>query len=198
MPVDDHHGSGSDAGFSAVYVEHVDGIYGFLARRVGAQLAEELTAQTFTEALARHDRYDPERGPIGPWLFGIAANLLRRHYRQEERALRAIAAYAGRVPLAGEDDEERTDSRVVADDWWPDVARALLAMSPGERDVLLLYAWADLPYTGIAGVLDVPVGTVRSRLSRARGRLTAILDDPSSSAEDAPEPPTPDQIGRRR
>ena len=198
MPVDDHHETGTDAGFSAVYTEHVDAIYGFLARRVGAQLAEELTAQTFVEALARHDRYDPERGPIGPWLFGIAANLLRRHYRQEERALRAIAAYAGRVPVVGEDDEERVESRVVADERWPDVATALLGMAPGERDVLLLYAWADLPYSAIAGVLDVPVGTVRSRLSRARGRLTAILGETSSSTEDAPEPPTPDQIGRRR
>lgn len=199
MPVDDHHEAGASAGFSAVYTEHVDAIYGFLARRVGAQLAEELTAQTFVEALARHDRYDPERGPIGPWLFGIAANLLRRHYRQEERALRAIAAYAGRVPLALEDDEERVESRLVADERWPAVAEALLSMSPGERDVLLLYAWADLPYSAIAGVLDVPVGTVRSRLSRARGRLTAILDQNSSPAgdEDAPDPTT-DQIGRRR
>jgi RNA polymerase sigma factor (sigma-70 family) len=198
VPVDDQSETGADAGFSAVYVEHVDAIYGFLARRIGAQLAEELTAQTFVEALARHDRYDPDRGPIGPWLFGIAANLLRRHYRQEERALRAIAAYAGRLPLAGDDDEDRVESRVVADERWPDVARALLGMNAGERDVLLLYAWADLPYSAIAGVLDVPVGTVRSRLSRARGRLTAVLDDPSSPDEDTPDPPTPDQIGRRR
>jgi len=198
VPVDDHHEASAAAGFSAVYEQHVDAIYGFLARRVGAQLAEELTAQTFVEALDRHDRYDPERGPIGPWLFGIAANLLRRHYRQEERALRAIAAYAGRQPHVGEDDEERIESRIVADERWPAVAEALLAMSPGERDVLLLYAWADLPYSAIAGVLDVPVGTVRSRLSRARGRLTAILGPTSSSSEDASDPPAPDQIGRRR
>jgi RNA polymerase sigma factor (sigma-70 family) len=199
VPPDDHDETGASAGFSAVYTEHVDAIYGFLARRVGAQLAEELTAQTFVEALARQDRYDPSRGPIGPWLFGIAANLLRRHYRQEERALRAIAAYAGRVPTGAEDDEERVESRVVADERWPSVAEALLAMAPGERDVLLLYAWADLPYSAIAGVLDIPVGTVRSRLSRARGRLTAILDQTSSSpAEDAPDPTRPDQIGRRR
>jgi RNA polymerase sigma factor (sigma-70 family) len=189
VPVDDHNGTGSDAGFGAVYVEHVDGIYGFLARRVGAgELAEELTAQTFLEALARHDRYDPDRGPIRPWLFGIAANHLRRYYRQEERALRAIAAYTGRAPLADEDDEERVDSRVLAEGYWPEIAGALLNMSPGERDVLLLYAWADLSYSAVAGVLDVPVGTVRSRLSRARGRVRAAITDP----------PTPDEIGRRR
>ena len=189
MPFDDHNGAGSDAGFGAVYGEHVDGIYGFLARRVGAgELAEELTAQTFLEALASHERYDPERGPVGPWLFGIAANHLRRHYRQEERALRAIAAFAGRAPVAGDDDEERIDSRVVADGYWPEIASALLTMSTGERDVLLLYAWTDLSYSEVAGVLDVPVGTVRSRLSRARGRVRAAITDP----------PTPDEIGRRR
>jgi RNA polymerase sigma factor (sigma-70 family) len=194
---DDHREPRAAAGFSAVYTEHVDAIYGFLARRVGAQLAEELTAQTFVEALARHDTYDPERGAIGPWLFGIAANLLRRHYRQEERALRAIAAYAGRQPSSSEDDGDRVESRVVADERWPAVAEALLAMSPGERDALLLYAWADLPYSDIAGVLDIPIGTVRSRLSRARARLTAILaEEPTPSA--ASDPTAHDQIGQRR
>ncbi|HEU5152324.1 MAG TPA: sigma-70 family RNA polymerase sigma factor [Iamia sp.] len=188
MAVDDDNGDGADTGFGAVYVEHVDAIYGFLARRVGAELAEDLTAQTFLEALARPDRYDPERGPIGPWLYGIAVNLLRRHYRQEERGLRAIAAYAGRPSVAAEDDEERSDNRLVAEGRWPKIAGALLDMGPGERDVLLLYAWADLTYRGVAGVLDVPVGTVRSRLSRARGRLIAALTDP----------PSGDQSGRRR
>jgi RNA polymerase sigma-70 factor (ECF subfamily) len=102
------------------------------------------------------------------------------------------------VPLTVEDDEERADSRIVADAHWPAVAQALLNMSPGERDVLLLYAWADLPYSAIAGVLDLPIGTVRSRLSRARGRLTATLDQTSSSPEGPPSSTPPDQIGRRR
>lgn len=198
MSEDDHRDSRAAAGFSAVYTEHVDAIYGFLARRVGAQLAEELTAQTFVEALARHDSYDPDRGPIGPWLFGIAANLLRRHYRQEERALRAIAAYAGRQLSVSDDDGDRIDSRVVADERWPAVAEALLAMTPGERDALLLYAWADLSYSAIAGVLDVPIGTVRSRLSRARARLTAILDETPAHPDASAHPTAHDQIGDRR
>lgn len=179
MPGDEDNGPNPEAGFGAVYVEHVGGIYGFLARRVGAgELAEELTAQTFLEALAARDHYDPRRGPIGPWLFGIAANHLRRHYRQEERALRAIAAYAGRAPVASDDDEDRVDSRVDAEAYWPEIASALLKMSTGERDVLLLRAWEDLSYSELAGALDVPVGTVRSRLSRARGRVRAALTDP--------------------
>jgi RNA polymerase sigma-70 factor (ECF subfamily) len=61
-------------------------------------------------------------------------------------------------------------------------------MGTGERDVLLLYALTELSYSAVAGVLDIPVGTVRSRLSRARGRLIEVLTDP----------PPPDEIGRRR
>jgi RNA polymerase sigma-70 factor (ECF subfamily) len=99
--------------------------------------------------------------------------------------------------MASEDDRDRIESRVVADERWPAVAEALLSMSPGERDALLLYAWADLPYSAIAGVLDVPVGTVRSRLSRARARLTAILAEaPTPPA--ASDPTANDQIGQSR
>lgn len=167
----------ADAGFAEVYTRHVDTIYGFLARRVGPHLAEELTAQTFVEAFAQRDRFDADRGSHSAWLFGIAVNLLRRHYRHEERTLRAIAALAGRSGHGTELlDEDGTADRVVAEDRWPDVAEALLAMAPGERDALLLHAWAELPYSAIAAVLDIPIGTVRSRLNRARSRLTAILD----------------------
>jgi RNA polymerase sigma-70 factor (ECF subfamily) len=165
--------------FGTVYEEHVDAIYGFLARRVGPQLAEELTAQTFTEAFDHRDRFDPERGTRSAWLFGIAVNLLRRHYRHEERTLRAMAAMAARTQRE-QVDEEAVTSKVVADHTWPRVARALSEMSAGERDVLLLHAWADLPYASIAAVLDIPIGTVRSRLSRSRARLSRVLeDDPS-------------------
>ena len=167
--------------FTAVYEAHVDAIFGFLARRVGPQLAEELTAQTFTEAFDHRDRFDPERGTTSAWLFGIAVNLLRHHYRHEERSLRAMAAIASRTqrePI--EVDEDALTSKVAADDTWPLLARALEEMSAGERDVLLLHAWADLPYASIAAVLDIPIGTVRSRLSRSRARLTRVLeDDPS-------------------
>lgn len=163
--------------FGAVYEENVDAIYGFLARRVGRQLAEELTAQTFTEAFDQRDRFDPGRGTHAAWLFGIAVNLLRRHYRSEERTLRAMAALAGRTqrePLSL--DEDALTSRVLADEAWPRLARALSEMSAGERDVLLLHAWADLPYSSIAAVLDIPIGTVRSRLSRARARVSRVLE----------------------
>lgn len=168
-----------DAGFTAVYARNVDALYAFLARRVGTHLAEEITAQTFAEAFARRARFDPSRGSHSAWLFGIALNILRHHYRHEERTLRAIAALAGRTPPENDLDEDAALDRLAAEERWPAVAEALLAMAPGERDALLLHAWADMPYASIATVLDIPVGTVRSRLNRARSRLTTALDTPS-------------------
>lgn len=181
-----HDRTTDEHGFGRVYAAHVEAVYGFLARRVGAQMAEELTAQTFAEALDHLDRFDEGRGTHAAWLFGIAANLLRRHYRHEERSLRAIAAAATSPPPPPDLDEDAAIGRVVADERWPEVAAALLDMAPGERDALLLQAWADLSYAEIATVLDIPIGTVRSRLSRARSRLTAILE-PTPDEPDEPD-----------
>lgn len=163
--------------FDAVYEQHVDSIFGFLARRVGPDLAEELTSQTFLEAFAGRHRFDPERGSPPAWLFGIAINLLRHHHRDEERGLRALAGLAGTLPrtdhVADGVDEDGLADRLVAGTRWSQLAGTLAALAPGERDVLLLYAWAELTYTDIARVLGVPVGTVRSRLNRARAHLVA-------------------------
>jgi RNA polymerase sigma-70 factor (ECF subfamily) len=143
--------------FEALFEDHFDAIYGYLARRVGPELARDLAAETFTRAYAGRKRFDPERGEPRAWLFGIANNLLRHHYRDEERRLRAFARVEPPVGDARPDE--------------PAVAEALSVLSREERDVLLLFAWADLSYDQIAAALSLPVGTVRSRLSRARTRM---------------------------
>ena len=158
--------------FDQLFSEHFVPIHRYLRRRVGKQLADELAAETFTQAFASRRRYDERAGGPRPWLFGIAANLLRRHYRDEERLLRA---YARSRPDSLSDDSdvvERVDAALAA----PSVADALRVLRRAERDVLLLYAWADLTYDEIAEVLDLPLGTVRSRLHRARLHLQAALD----------------------
>jgi RNA polymerase sigma-70 factor (ECF subfamily) len=94
-------------------------------------------------------------------LFGIANNLLRRHYRDEERRLAAFS----RV--------DTPRDQAAADE--PLVAEALSVLSREERDVLLLFAWADLSYEQIAEALALPVGTVRSRLNLARTRMRGEL-----------------------
>ena len=148
--------------FEELFERHFDAIYAYLARRAGPDLGRDLASETFTRAFAARRRYDALRGEERPWLFGIANNLLRRHYRDEERRLRALA---------------RLDVR--RDDAWPDeprLADALGALSRDERDVLLLFAWADLTYEEIATALGLPVGTVRSRLHRARAQFRAALE----------------------
>jgi RNA polymerase sigma factor (sigma-70 family) len=143
--------------YEELFEDHFDAIYGYLARRVGPDLGRDLAAETFTRGWATRKRFDPRRGEPRAWLFGIANNLLRRHYRDEERRLRAFA----RLGLPREE--------AVSDE--PQVAEALSVLSRDERDVLLLFAWADLSYEQIAEALALPVGTVRSRLNRARTRM---------------------------
>jgi RNA polymerase sigma factor (sigma-70 family) len=147
--------------FERLFDEHFEAVYGYLARRIGPDLARDLAAETFTRAFAGRKRFDPRRGAPRAWLFGIAHNLVRRHYRDEERRLRALSRYD--ITAVDEQGDE------------PRLAEALHALAREERDVLLLFAWADLDYAGIADALEIPVGTVRSRLHRARARLRDAL-----------------------
>jgi RNA polymerase sigma factor (sigma-70 family) len=148
--------------FEELFERQFDSVYGYLARRVGPELGRDLASETFTRAFAARRRYDPARWEARPWLFGIANNLLRRHYRDEERRLQAFARLDVR------------DESVPQEE--PRLADALARLPREERDVLLLFAWADLAYAEIATVLELPVGTVRSRLHRARAHVRAALE----------------------
>jgi RNA polymerase sigma factor (sigma-70 family) len=108
-----------------------------------------------------------------PWLFGIAANLARRHRRTEVRRLRAYAR-TGRDPLLDEhgDAPARLDAAAAG----PRLAAALAELRAHDREALLLFAWAELSYEEISLALRIPVGTVRSRLHRARQALRAHLE----------------------
>jgi RNA polymerase sigma factor (sigma-70 family) len=142
---------------------------------VGKETAEDLAVETFVLAFRRRRAYDHAHESARPWLFGIATNLLRHHRRSESRRLLAYAR-TGVDPIAGPDHGfEEAEDRAVVRRAGPAVARALAALRPEERDVLLLYAWGDLTYAEVAAAVGVPVGTVRSRLARARGRLRELL-----------------------
>lgn len=165
--------SASDgSAFAAIFDRHFAEIERYLARRVGSDLACDLAADTFVVAFRSRQRYDPAAADARPWLFGIAANLLRRHWRTERRRLRAYAR-TGVDPLI--DDVVEADRRLDALAAGPALAGALASLSAPEREVLLLFAWAELSYEEIAVALAIPVGTVRSRLSRARGRVRELL-----------------------
>jgi RNA polymerase sigma-70 factor (ECF subfamily) len=145
--------------FAVLFDRHFGAIHGYAQRRVGADLADEIAAETFTRAFDRRRRFDVSHESARPWLLGIAANLLRRHWRTERRRLDAYARSTGRPDTAL--------SEPVAGD----LAAALRNLSRREREPLLLLAWADLSYDEIAVALEIPVGTVRSRISRARTHL---------------------------
>jgi len=143
--------------FEAVFDAHFQAVYAFAARRVGAELAEEVAAETFARAFAARAKYDRRGDPL-PWLLGIASNLMRRHWRSEKRRLHAYARSIG---------PETTEDPLCAREAIEAVAR----LPRRQREVVLLHVWADLSYDQIARALDIPIGTVRSRLNRARGAL---------------------------
>jgi RNA polymerase sigma factor (sigma-70 family) len=167
--------------FTALFERHFTRIHRWLHRRVGAPLAEDLAAETFTRAFDRRDRFDAAYADARPWLFGIASNLVHDHQRAELRRLRALARVQRWEP-GGDDLTAGAVARVDAAAAGPAVAAALAALRAEERDVLLLIAWADLEYEEVARATGVPIGTVRSRLHRARTHLRAALDLPEGTA----------------
>jgi RNA polymerase sigma factor (sigma-70 family) len=140
---------------------------------VGREAAEELAADTFVQAFVHRATFHPERDDARPWLFGIATNLLRHHHRRERRRLLAYARM-GRDLLA-DPGFDAVDARVDAGTAGPALALALAALAPADRDTLLLVTWAELSYAEVADALSVPIGTVRSRVHRARARLRELL-----------------------
>ena len=157
--------------FGVIFERHFGAIHGYLRRRLDRQLADELASQTFLVAFDRRARFDSGRPDSRPWLFGIATNLARNHRRREIRELRAIAELAPE-PLIGIDGVE---SRIDAERMRGMLAAALADLPAEEADVLLLLVWAELDQRETADALAIPVGTVKSRLSRARQRLQAAL-----------------------
>ena len=150
--------------FASIFDRHFDAVHGYARRRLGRSLAEEIASETFIRAFDRRASFDVSRVDARPWLFGIAANLMRRHWRTERRRLGALQRLE-----AGGAEEILVDERA-------DLLAALDALPAREREALLLFALADLSYEEIAEALDVPIGTVRSRLSRARDRIRKRLD----------------------
>ena len=168
--------------FASLVERHHAVIHRYAARRLGADDAEDVVAETFAIAYQRRHRFDPARDDARPWLFGIATRLIHRRARDEARRLRAFAR-SGVDPVAAHD-EPRIDEQGAR------VARALAGMRKQHRDVLFLHAVAELSYEEIALALDVPLGTVKGWLNRARehaARELAAAADLPDTIEPRPE-----------
>lgn len=163
--------------FAEIFDRHAPAIHRYLSRRVG-DLSDDLLSETFLTAFRKRGDYRADRVDVRPWLFGIAANLIRRHQREEVARYRALGRSATTHEVSGlgsADDFELADDRADAQSLGPRLAAALGDLEARDREVLLLVAWGDLGYAEVAAALGVPVGTVRSRLHRARRRLRAYL-----------------------
>jgi RNA polymerase sigma factor (sigma-70 family) len=166
--------------FTALFRRHAPYIQRYVVRRIGQDAADDIVAETFLLAFRQRDSYDQTRADARPWLYGIATNLIGRHRRAEIRLYRALAR-TGADPVT-ESFTDGIDDRVSASMVSRRLAAGLARLSAELRDTLLLVAWGDLSYGETATALGVPVGTVRSRVSRARSKLRRSLGDTNPAA----------------
>jgi RNA polymerase sigma factor (sigma-70 family) len=170
--------------FAAVFRRRAPDIHRYVVRRIGTDAADDVVADTFLAAFRLRAAYHADRPDARPWLYGIATNLIGRHRRAEIRQYRALAR-TGLDPVT-EPFTDQVDARVTARAASRQLAAALARLPAGHRDALLLVAWGDLTYEQTAAALGVPVGTVRSRVSRARDRLRQALAGADPSAPGSP------------
>lgn len=157
--------------FVGIFERHFESISRYLRRRLSRMVADDLAAEVFATAFSRRFAFDLNRPDALPWLYGIAANLLRARARTEQRELHALAR-TGIDPVGAGVSDAALGSALE-----PVLARALLELGPADREVLLLFALGDLSYEQIAVALDLPVGTVKSRLNRVRRFVRGRLAD---------------------
>lgn len=164
--------------FHLIFDRYHARIYAYLAGRVGAVAAEDLASEVFIVAFRQRASFRSDAESARPWLYGIAANLARGHHRSASRRRRAYSrAPATSVVWIDPDTSVRVDAaRQVKG-----LTGELNKLRAKDREVLLLYALADLSYAEIAEALGIPIGTVRSRLSRTRARLRNLLPENGQS-----------------
>ncbi|AQZ70662.1 RNA polymerase subunit sigma-70 [[Actinomadura] parvosata subsp. kistnae] len=169
--------------FAELFDRHAAALRRYVARRLGDSLADDVVSDAFLTAFRRRRHYDTGHPDARPWLYGIAAKLIQRHRRVEVRLYRALARTG--VDELTEPYADRIDDRVAAEQ--AGLAAALADLPAADREVLLLVAWADMTYEDVARALSIPVGTVRSRLHRARARTRRALggSDPTTAREES-------------
>lgn len=168
--------------FAEIFERHYETVFRYAAVRVGAEYGEEVAAEVFLRAFTSRHRFRSDAPSARPWLLGIATNVLRNHFRKTARGRRATAAASGREAAVQVVWFADADSRVDAAATTTRLTAALREMRSVDREVLLLYALADLTYQEVAEALRIPIGTVRSRLARARVTLKNSIGDIGESA----------------
>lgn len=161
--------------FALVFERHFATVFRYVARRIGTDAAGDVTSEVFVRAFETRARYDTSRKVCRPWLYGIASNLVRDHIRRQRRRSRAYVRVAVQeeagIDASMADAESRTSALLMA----PVINSSLGKLNDGDREALLLFALGELNYEEIAEALSIPIGTVRSRLARARRRMQELV-----------------------
>lgn len=171
---------GGDAeAFGEIYTRHARAVHDYcLWRTADPQAAEDAAATVFLEAWRHRDRLALQTDSAAALLFGIANNVVRGHWRTSRRQGEALVRLRGAVLSDGPGPESAVIARVDAFRHVREAAEVIKSLPQRERQVLALIADGDLSYEEAASALEVPIGTVRSRLARARNRLRTGIPTP--------------------
>ena len=164
-----------------MFDRHFAAVYRYIARRAGRDAAEDLASQTFTLAFAHRGRYRDDLGTARPWLFGIATNLLRAEHRGHERQLAVVGQLGNHVVASSSG--LAVGSAAGGLELEDPLGGALTSLQPDQLEALLLHVWGEMSYAEVAAALEVPIGTVRSRISRACAALRLELEPPASTGK---------------
>jgi RNA polymerase sigma factor (sigma-70 family) len=162
--------------FGMLFDRHFDAIARFCIRRIGPIQGEDLAGDAFCWAFENLETFDPDHGAVRSWLYRIANNLVRNAQRRAGRQGLAYVRWSTREgPLQADPAAEVAAAIDAEGDLC--VVMAVLELQPTKDvETLLLFAWEELSYAEIAEVLSIPIGTVRSRISRIRRHLHEVLD----------------------
>ena len=152
--------------FAALYERHGQPLRRYVVRRVGSEAGEDLAADVFVRAFRIRERYRPDRESALPWLFGVANHVIEDHRRAERRRLKALQRLAAIAPRLIEHEDRELGAELV---------HQLRRLSSQDRDAFLLTVWGELTYEQTSEALGVPIGTVKSRVARARRTLASAI-----------------------
>lgn len=156
--------------FAILYERHHLAVRRYVVRRVGLQAGEDYASEVFTRAFRGRERCRAEQAGALPWLLGVANHVIADHHRSEQRRLKALQHLAASAPQLIEHEDRALSAELIGE---------LRRLSREDRDALLLVVWGELSYAEAATALETPIGTVKSRIARARRVLAGAVDPPT-------------------
>ncbi len=159
---------------ATLFEQYADRLYHHCFRRLGSYSdAEDAVSTVFLTVWRKRERVELHEGSAAPWLYGMATNVCRNVDRGRRRHLRVVGRVGSLETGTEPDPADRVTDAVADEQRMQELLDQIRTLSKGEQDVLALVVWSGLSYADAAAALDIPIGTVRSRLARARARLSS-------------------------